>query len=218
MARKRNEETVAAIRKAAFEIMLESGYVACTYTELAKLTGIPRTTVQHYLPEKNMIANEFMSCIAELCLQHGRMLAGEDQRPVVVYFLTGQTSHGLYYSTPGLRQFLLDVSASRDLQYAVTPDFYDWYLQMQDIEAPDVCDSVQDAMTFDNGGVYEVHYKCIKDGRVPNIAFLNRRALETLAGIMGVSSEEFDDVVKRYSIDNDTLLKAGAELAAKLRP
>jgi hypothetical protein len=42
--------------------------------------------------------------------------------------------------------------------------------------------------------------------------------LETLAGIMGVSSEEFDDVVKRYSIDNDTLLKAGAELAAKLRP
>jgi hypothetical protein len=73
-------------------------------------------------------------------------------------------------------------------------------------------------MTFDNGGVYEVHYKCIKDGRVPNIAFLNRRALETLAGIMGVSPEEFDDVVKRYSIDNDTLLKAGAELAAKLRP
>ena len=195
-------------------MMLKSGYVACTYTALSERTGIPRTTVQHYFPNKDMLATQIMDKVSELATQKGNELAGDDGRPLVAMFLGGQVSHAMYYATPGMRQFMLDIASSRDLQHAVSPDYSKLFFHLDEMGDGEVNQRLQDNYHFANGGSFEIHYVCLKEGRLPEIARASRETFRIFARMMGVPSEECEEIVKSYSMDNETLLKIGAELVA----
>ena len=123
MARKRNEQTIAQIRRASRRLILEEGYEACTYSALAEATGIARTTIQHYVPRKEALAAELMQAVSDVAYERATNLLGPDPHPLELTYVAGQVSSGIYHSEPGLRRFLHDVLVNRELQHDVFPRF-----------------------------------------------------------------------------------------------
>lgn len=210
MARRRNEETIAAVQNAARDIMLDQGYEAASYTTIAERTGIARTTVQHYFPRKEAFATGLMLRIEEVAHDRALQMAPEDEPPLVSYYLTSQIVYGIFYLTEGARKFLLDISTSRDLQHAAAPDYISEALDIFELNKVD--DQARFDLQYENGGIYEMHYLFLKEGKTPELSRLSRDFMHVLARLTGMTQKEYERMVDRYSLSNETLFEIGAEL------
>lgn len=216
MARRRNEETIRAIKSASRMIILEHGFGAATYSELARRTGLPRTTIQHYVPQKEALATDFMQDIATLSLERAQSMVLDETHPIAMLYLAGQISHGVYYSVPGLRQLLLDVSTDRRLQNSVAPHYDIDQINLLGIDVSTIDATTRDDLSFALDGVYGVHFSCLTEGRVPDSAWLNRPVANAIARIIGLSDAERDEILEPYALEIDEYLAIGAEVSAHL--
>ena len=214
MGRKRNEEYIEAAQTAAQEILIAEGYNAASYTAIAEHTGIARTTVQHYFPAKESFATELMTRIADVAAKRAADMTPEDESNFVTYYLTSQLAYGVFYLTEGTRQFLYDICASRELQHAAAPDYMKSAFEMFSIKS--ATDKDMFDLQYAMGGIYEIHYLYIREGKTPDFAQLLSRIIKTLARMTGISNEECNRILEQYTIDHEELFAIGRELYAQL--
>lgn len=216
MPRKRDEAAVEAIRNVARTIMMNEGYEAMTYSELARQTGLPRGTVQYYFPKKEELAKDLMGTIADLATVRARQEYGEEAPDVTVMYATSQLVVGLYFSTPGLRQFMLDISTSRKLQHAVSPDWVEWMRQLSGKRNLAPTQKQIDAMSMANGAVYEMYYIYLSEGRTPVFAETTREGTLAQARALGLSTREAKHLMNEGTLTQERTQQIVEELLAQL--
>lgn len=213
---KRNEEAVRTIKDAARDIMMTEGYDAMTYSELAKRTGLPRATAQYYFPKKELLAMGLMQAIANLASPLARRELGEHAHLVSIVYATAQIVVGLYYGTPGMRQFMLDISSSRKLQHAVSPDWSVWLREMAGMPNLSLTQEQQDDLAMVHGSVHEMHYVYLSEGRTPSFAKLTREATLTQAKVLGIKTREANKLLDAGTLSQERTQEIAKDLLRDL--
>lgn len=214
---KRNEEAVNRICNAARDIMMTRGYEAMTYSELAQKTGLPRGTVQYYFPKKEELAKSFMGTVAAVATQMAQKILGDNAPAVAVIYATAQIVVAFYYSTPGLRKFMLDISTDRRLQHAVSPDWNDWIREISGKDDLALAKGQIDTLSMATGAVHEMHYIYLSEGRTPLFAKLNREATLAQAKALGFSTREANAMLRQGTLTQEYAQQLAEELYSELQ-
>lgn len=196
--------------------MLSEGYEAMTYSELARRTDLPRGTIQYYFPKKEELAKGLMGAIAYLATTRAQQELGEEASPVSVIFAAAQLAVGLYCSTTGLRQFILDISTSRKLQHAVSPDWIEWIRKLSGKDSLTPTQKQVDAMNLANGAVYEMYYIFLNEGRTPNYAEATREGTLAQAKALGYSTREAKQFMAQGELPQERTEQIVEELLKRL--
>jgi AcrR family transcriptional regulator len=163
MAKPWNDKAENDIRRIAHQQLIQQGYKKTSYQTIANDLGTNRAFVQHYLQRKEDMLVTFLEELLSLVDQWvtGARPEVDDQNLKLV--LGGQVYFAFLFD-PKVKTLALDILESRKITEVVIP--LNERYQVSHSQEND--EEVSDEITRVVGGSYELAYKYLSSGRVPD--------------------------------------------------
>lgn len=216
MPRKRDNGTEEAIINAAWELFGRKGYNATSYSDIAKLSGIPRANVQTYFPKKGYIAARILEV-----LRNESVRAAKDNFPNMPTLFEQHCLHGQIYiqtimGDERLRRFFCDLLEDRKLMNELIETDYMWsagFVKSAFDGATVPEENLQD-IQVDMGGLYELMYHCIKAETNFDIWKRLTPGYRDFASFIGIDAKQSERLIKDSYIKPPKLGELGRTVLA----
>ena len=212
MARPKSGQTAQMIAESARRLFLSKGYQDTSYTDLAKASGVGRTTIQVYVPKKGILAELFLAKLRDAADERAAGIVPAGEPPVARQYVLGQIYLAAFLSCEESKRFLFDVLHDRTLMGENIVDELMWSLEYVSSSEAALDDAsremLQDVIAF-MGGLYELLLYSVRTGDSIDIPRRLGASIRVLAKIAGGDDAEGDRIVERYALDADALAREG---------
>lgn len=201
VARRRNPDTIASIADASWRLFGEKGYDATSYGDVSAASGVNRATVQHYFPRKEMMASINLERLRSCAVAVAEDAAAPDAPPFARLYVLGQVYLASLMSCEAARTFLCDVLDRRLLTDETISADFNWsieYVLGRSFAEGD--EAVRDDMVVAMGGLYELMFRCVREGRDLDIPVRLQPAFRGFARLTGFSQDDCDEMFARYEL------------------
>lgn len=189
LTRARNETTEHLIRLAARRLFLSEGCSGASYTAIAELSGVSRPLVQRYFPKKELLVEDSVVAIRDASMQICDERLSLEGNPLVRLYLLGQVNIAAYFATEGVRAFMRDVLSSRKLTRLTIAEAFRWTVSHTLPEPPgDEGLPEPDELIMAMGGLYELLYTYLTDGRTPDVAACTQPSVLSFGAAFGIEA------------------------------
>lgn len=187
MPKGRNTETERAIRVATWQLFLEKGVEATSYTDISLCSGIARPLVQRYFPKKELLVQDCVAAIRDSASDICDATFPDKTDPLVRLYLLGQINVAEYFCCDGLRHIMLDVFASRRYTQQTIDDSFRWTIAKILPDRPELARMDEpDDLIMAMGGLYELLYVYLTRGTTPSCPTITLPSVHVFAKTFGV--------------------------------
>ena len=187
MGRPKNEAGRAEILRAAYAMLMERGYGATTYREIAQATGKRPATVQSLFPEKSIFAVSLIRRLVDGCSAFAAargLITGDVLGDLDVI---GQLYFGFLLSGAKMRRLTGEILADRSLTSASLLFNEEWVSEYFGLDDAQSARCAQ-AFVFAMGGGYEVAYQSLVGNEPVDIAELVGVIIDSFVANAGIAS------------------------------
>lgn len=204
MSRTRNEQTIRAIRSAAWELFFEKGFAATSYTDLAQASGVSRPLVQRYVSKKDQLVTWCVTEIRRAAVEACDEAYPQQVGPLARLYLRGQVNNATYFACDGIRRFMRDVFSSRELTRQTILEGFRWTVSQTLPERPELLDVDEpDELIVAMGGLYELNYTYLVQGGMFDVAAMTLPSVVTFGKVFGVPVDAAE--LEAYALAPDEL-------------
>lgn len=206
MPRKRNEETIARVLRATWELFTEKGYSETSYADVARVSGVNRATVQHYFPKKELMASMNLQLLRTACAELVAQHWPDIDDPIAGQFLMGQIYVSALLGRAETRRFTLDVLESRAFTDETIATDLDWSLdQVFGTGRADADLELKQDVLAAMGGLYGLMYHTALTGESFDLSKRLRPGLTSLGRLAGRSAKSCEEAFDRFTIPPEQL-------------
>ncbi len=216
MGRKPDLQKKTEIEHTARKLFLEHGFQKTSYRVIADAMGTEKSNIQKHFPKKDIFIDHFfedlLDSVSEYYLSHG--FSEEDYFGSL--YRIGVIQFSYLLSTPDMRRFTLSILSERDLTEALIHKDMDWaagYLTRYPIQETQ---GFKDNVAVVMGGVYELVYQSLNDGRTIHPEKIMDNAIRLFAFTLGISTEQTDKVLKGIDLPDSLITESIPYLDSKL--
>lgn len=187
MPRPRNVERKEKIEQQARILLREKGYKKTSYTDIAEACGLEKTNIQIHFPRKELFLYHFMEDILNASDDYFAASNLKTDNFLVNFYLVGQVFYAFLLSEPGLQTFTRDILSDRKLTEGLIQTELNWadnYIRSYSNE------SYTDDIAFVMGGVYELLYRHLSSGNVPDPKDIQYRTMSVFMMLEGMDEDQ----------------------------
>ena len=183
------------IEQEARRLFLEKGYDATSYSDIAAACNLNKTNVQRHFPKKELFVSHFFEDLLDSSVEYCKEQHLTLDEYYQSLYLIGQLHFGFLIATPELQRLTFDILSHRALTETLIDLDIDWASRyMTDFsleEKTDYADNVATVM----GGIYELVYRILRDGRNIDPQKLQKRAMQLFTFVQEAPGEFADEAL-----------------------
>ncbi len=198
-------DTLQKIKYAATCLFFEKGYTATTYQAIADRSGLQRTNVQYYFPNKTALA---LTMLEELLVASKKELERSDLRtedPLVNLFDIGQIFFGALLYKPESKTFTEEVFSDRYLTASIIDLDFHWGLDYLRVDLSLRDPSFTEDIIFYMGGFYEILFQSLVRGESFSVYNQLSKVMQTIFDHLGKTEEESQRILEQSRIPEETM-------------
>lgn len=186
MARPRNVERKQQIEQQARILFRQKGYKKTSYTDIAEACGLEKTNIQIHFPRKELFIYHFMEDILNASDEYFASANLKTDKFLGNFYLVGQVFYAFLLSEPGLQTLTRDILSDRKLTEGLIQTELNWadaYIRNYSSK------SYTDDIAFVMGGVYELLYRHLTAGEVPDPKDIQYKTMNVFMMLEGMDED-----------------------------
>lgn len=186
MARPRNVERKQQIEQQARILFRQKGYKKTSYTDIAEACGLEKTNIQIHFPRKELFIYHFMEDILNASDEYFASANLKTDNFLGNFYLVGQVFYAFLLSEPGLQTLTRDILSDRKLTEGLIQTELNWadaYIRNYSSK------SYTDDIAFVMGGVYELLYRHLTAGEVPDPKDIQYKTMNVFMMLEGMDED-----------------------------
>lgn len=209
MPRPQNVERKQKIEQQARILFRRKGYRKTSYADIAAACGLEKTNIQIHFPRKELFIYHFMEDLLNACDDYFAVSDLKTDNFIVNFYLVGQIFYAFLLSEPGLQAMTRDILSDRKLTEGLIQTELDWaddYIRHYSDQ------SYTDDIAFVMGGIYELLYRHLSIGDVPDPKDIQYKTMSVFMMLEGID----DEALLRENIPSIDYTESTAYLLKKL--
>ncbi len=147
----------------AIKLFFEKGYDATSYTEIARTSGMKKSLVQYYFPQKEIFLIKFFHWFFGKTIEYIQEYLPENSPKESIVFPLGQVFYSFLLKDKKAKLFTQDFLSHRDLTEQVITLDAEWLCNHLEIGKKSTRKEALENSLFSMGGFYEFVYHKLKN-------------------------------------------------------
>lgn len=186
MPRPQNTERKQKIEQQARILFRKKGYRKTSYADIAAACGLEKTNIQIHFPHKELFVQSFMEDLLNACDDYFAQSGLKTDNFILNFYLVGQVFYAFLLSEPGFRAMTRDILSDRKLTEQLIQTELNWadeYIRHYSDQ------SYTDDIAFVMGGIYELMYRQLVRGDVPDPKTIQYKTMTVFMMLEGIDDK-----------------------------
>jgi len=194
MGRKVDWETKEVMERAARKLFWKHGFSATSYADIAAAVGKEKSNVQKHFPKKSLFVEHFFEDLLDSVDEFYAARDLRDPDYFVNLYRIGVIHFAFLTETPEMRRFTMDILSDRALTEVLIHADMKWASTYLTVFSLEESTDFQDKVALVMGGVYELVYQMLADGRTVDVLALHQQAMRMFAFVLNLDAAVYGDL------------------------
>lgn len=192
VAAQKATSTKEVIRAAAYELLLQQGYAATSFSRIAERAGVSKSLVQRHLCKKETLMVDFLRDLLDCSDEYLSQRARKTDNYWANLHLIGQVHYAFLLKDEGRRTLMLDILSDRALTEHMISLDTQWAFGYMHAFTEEQKDQLEEDMAMTMAGTYELLYRALVRNRPIDVEGFQRKSLNLTMHMQGMEQSEID--------------------------